>query len=67
MTFVILTFALSTPFYIITAVTDEFAVPLVLAPALAALITRFIYQRNVRDLGWKLMTTDAHPSMVALG
>ena len=57
----VLTFALSLPFWIIAAVTDELPLPLVFAPALAALITRFIYQRNIRDLGWKLMTTDAHP------
>lgn len=39
--------------------TGELALPLLLAPLLAALITRYLYQRNVRDLGWKLMNTEA--------
>lgn len=60
-TFLVLTFALSLPFYIITAKTDDLALPLLLAPMLAALITRYIYRRNVRDLGWKLMKTEAQP------
>jgi len=60
-TFIALTFALSTPFYIITAKTGEIALPLLLAPLRAALITRYIFQRNVRDLGWTLMKTDAQP------
>jgi hypothetical protein len=60
-TFIVLAFALSLPFYIIIAITGEFALPLLLAPMVAALITRDIYQRNVRDLGWKLMNTGAQP------
>ena len=60
-TFLVLTFALSSPFYVVAAVTEGTPIILLLAPALAALVTRFVYQRNVRDLGWKLMKTDAHP------
>ena len=60
-TFLVLTFALSLPFYIVAAGTDELPLLILIAPGLAALITRLIYQRNVRDLGWKLMKTDAQP------
>ncbi len=60
-TFLVLTFALSLPFYFISAKTGETALPLVFAPMLAAMITRYIYRRNVRDLGWKLMKTEAQP------
>ena len=60
-TFLVLTFALSAPLYVVASVTEETPILILLAPALAALITRWIYQRNVRDLGWKLMKTDVHP------
>lgn len=60
-TFLFLTFALSLPFYIISAKTNELAFPVLLAPMLAAMITRYIYQRNIRDLGWALMKTEAQP------
>lgn len=60
-TFLILTFALSTPLYFVASETEETPLLILFAPALAALITRFIYQRNVRDLGWKLLKTDFYP------
>jgi uncharacterized protein len=60
-TFLILTVAISLPFWLITIATEELASPLLFAPMLAAMITRYIYQRNVRDLGWRLMKTESHP------
>jgi membrane protease YdiL (CAAX protease family) len=58
-TFLVLTFALSLPFYLIAASTDDLPILLLVALGLAPLITRFVCQRNVRDLGWRLMNTDA--------
>ena len=60
-TFLVLTAALSLPFYFAASATNETPLLILLAPGLAALITRFIYQRNVRDLGWDLMKTDGQP------
>jgi membrane protease YdiL (CAAX protease family) len=60
-TFLVLTFALSLPFYVIAGYTDELPILILLAPGIAALITRLIYQRNLRNLGWKLMKTDSQP------
>jgi hypothetical protein len=51
---VVLTFALSSVGYAATIVSGETSLLLLVAPALAALITRFIYYRNLRDLGWGL-------------
>ena len=53
-TFVVLAFALSTVGYTATIVSGETSLLLLVAPGLAALITRFIYYRNFRDLGWGL-------------
>lgn len=61
-TFLVLTFPLSLPFYIAAAGTDDLPLLILVAPGLAALITRFIYQRNVGDLGWKLMKTESQPN-----
>lgn len=57
-TFLIITFALSTPCYFliarygITAETAIYTLGLMWCPGIAALITRFIRQRNLRGLGW---------------
>ena len=60
-TFITLTFVLSAPFYVIAASINDLPIVILLAPGLAALITRLIYQHNVKDLGWKLMKSDAQP------
>jgi membrane protease YdiL (CAAX protease family) len=59
--FLALTALLSLPFWVITAMTEEFAAPLLLAPMVAAIIPRYIFHRNVRDLGWPLMKSESHP------
>ena len=51
-TFLVLTLALSTIGWILAIATDEVPVLLLYAPGIAALVTRFLYQRNFRDLGW---------------
>jgi membrane protease YdiL (CAAX protease family) len=63
-TYLIAVFALSTPFYIMNIVAssggegassplgDIAVLALMWMPAVAALVTTFIYQRNVRGLGW---------------
>lgn len=53
-TFVVLTFALSTVGYIATTASGEASLLLLIAPGVAALITRFIYQRNLRGFAWQL-------------
>jgi membrane protease YdiL (CAAX protease family) len=52
-TFVVLTFALSTVGYAATIASREASILLLVAPALAALITRYLYQRNVRGFSWQ--------------
>ena len=52
LTFLLLTFALSTIGWILVIATDEVQISLLYAPGIAALVTRFLYQRNFRDLGW---------------
>jgi membrane protease YdiL (CAAX protease family) len=63
-TYLILGFALSTPFYIMnivassgrdgadSALGDLAVLALMWMPAVAALVTTFLYQRNIRGLGW---------------
>lgn len=51
-TFLVLTLALSTLGWLLAISTDETPLILMVAPAIAALITRFVYRRNFRDLGW---------------
>lgn len=51
-TFVVLTFALSTVGYIATVASGEASMLLLIAPAIAALITRYLFQRNVRGFAW---------------
>jgi membrane protease YdiL (CAAX protease family) len=63
-TYLIAVFALSTPFYIINIVAnssgsgsdsglgDLAVLALMWMPAVAALVTTFIHQRNIRGLGW---------------
>ena len=63
-TYLILVFALSTPFYIMNIVAssgrdradsplaDLAVLALMWMPAVAALVTTFLYQRNIRGLGW---------------
>jgi membrane protease YdiL (CAAX protease family) len=53
-TFVVLAFALSTVGYVATVASGEASVLLLVAPALAALITRYLFQRNVRGFAWQL-------------
>jgi membrane protease YdiL (CAAX protease family) len=53
-TFVVLAFALSSIGYAATIASGEASVLLLVAPALAALITRYLFQRNVRGFAWKL-------------
>ena len=60
-TYVILTFALSIPFYYLvvqngglTGVGAIYVMPLMWMPGLAGLITTFVYQRNIRGMGWSL-------------
>ena len=52
-TFVVLAFALSTVGYAATIASGEASILLLVAPALAALITRYIFQRNVRGFAWR--------------
>lgn len=63
-TFLVITFALSTIFYylIISAGSlrasgGMYVYALMWCPGLAALITQFIFQRNIRELGWKWRKT----------
>jgi membrane protease YdiL (CAAX protease family) len=60
-TYLILVFGLSAIFYFLIIQNggldgggELYVVPLMWMPALAALITSFIYQRNIRGLGWGL-------------
>lgn len=53
-TFVVLTFALSSVGYTATIVSGETSILILAAPGLAALITRLIYQRNLRGFAWQL-------------
>jgi hypothetical protein len=55
-TFVVLAFGLSTVGYVATVASEETSVLLLVAPALAALITRFIFQRNLRGFAWQRST-----------
>lgn len=52
-TFVVLTFALSTVGYVATTLSGEASFFLLLAPAFAALVTRFIFERNLRGFAWR--------------
>ena len=61
-TFVLLTFAFSSIFYIVTIQTGETSLLLVISPGVAALITRYIYDRNARGFGWGL----PHPRLALL-
>ncbi len=61
-TYIILVFVLSVPFYYLIRQNGGLEVesaalyvfPLMWMPALAGLITTFIYQRNIRGMGWSL-------------
>jgi len=60
-TYLIIVFALSMPFYLLVrhngglvGVGQLYVLPLMWSPALAALITTLIFQRNLRGLGWGL-------------
>jgi membrane protease YdiL (CAAX protease family) len=53
-TFVVLAFALSSVGYFATVASGEPSVLLLVAPALAALLTRFVFQHNVRGFAWQL-------------
>ncbi len=56
-TFLALTFGLSTIFYVKIATggegIDPWVLPLMLCPALSAILTKLIFDRNLKDLGWK--------------
>jgi membrane protease YdiL (CAAX protease family) len=58
-TYLIIVFAVSSILYVLInqsggleGVGQLYVIPLMWAPAIAALITTFIFQRNVRGLGW---------------
>lgn len=60
-TYLVLVFALSSIFYVLIPRQgglegggDTLVVPLMWMPALAAVVTTFIYHRNIRGLGWGL-------------
>ena len=58
-TYLILVFALSTIFYVLIprqpeGIDSPLTLGLMWMPAVAALVTTFIYQRNLRGLGWGL-------------
>jgi membrane protease YdiL (CAAX protease family) len=60
-TYLIIVFAVSSILYVLInqsggleGVGQLYVIPLMWAPAIAALITTFIFQRNVRGLGWGL-------------
>ena len=53
-TFVLLTFTFSSIFYVVTIQTGETSFLLVISPGVAALITRYIYDRNARGFSWGL-------------
>jgi membrane protease YdiL (CAAX protease family) len=65
-TFVVLAFALSTVGYVATVASGETSVLLLVAPALAALITRLIFQRNLRGFAWRRPTLRAAVSAYLL-
>jgi membrane protease YdiL (CAAX protease family) len=65
-TFVALAFALSTVGYIATVASGEASVLLLVAPALAALITRYLFQRNIRGFAWQRPTLRAAASAYLL-
>lgn len=56
-TFLALTFGLSTIFYVLIATggegIDPWVLPLMLCPALGAILTKLIFDRNLKGLGWK--------------
>jgi membrane protease YdiL (CAAX protease family) len=59
-TFLILTLILSVPFYVLISIsgidkgdfTQLYALGLMWGPGVAALVTRFIYHKNIRGFGW---------------
>ena len=53
-TFLVLTFVLSSLGYAATIASGETSVLLILAPGVAALVTRYIFERNARGFGWGL-------------
>ncbi len=53
-TFLALTFAFSSVGYAATIIDGQTSVLLLISPAVAALITRYIYARNARGFGWGL-------------
>lgn len=65
-TFVVLAFVLSTVGYIATIVSEQTSVLLLVAPTLAALITRLIFQRDLRGFAWRPPSLGAAISAYAL-
>ncbi len=53
-TFLVLAFGLSSLGYAATIIDGETSLLLVIAPGVAALITRYIFERNARGFGWSL-------------
>jgi membrane protease YdiL (CAAX protease family) len=57
MTFLALTFGLSTIFYVLIITGGEgitpWVLPLMLCPSLSAILTKLIFDRNLKGLGWK--------------
>ena len=56
-TFLVLAFGLSSIFYVLIITGGEgiapWVVPLMWCPALSAILTKLIFDRNLKDLGWK--------------
>jgi membrane protease YdiL (CAAX protease family) len=56
-TFLTLTFGLSTIFYVLIITggegIDPWVLPLMMCPAVSAILTKLIFDRNLKDLGWK--------------
>lgn len=53
-TFIVLTFGLSSLGYVATAASGEASLLLLVSPGVAALITRYAFQRNVRGFAWRI-------------
>ena len=65
-TFVVLAFALSSIGYTATIASGETTVLLLIAPGLAALLTRYLFQRNLRGFAWQAPSLRAAASAYLL-
>jgi len=54
--FVVITFALSSAFYVLSIrenSVSKYAFPIMWCPGIAAIVTQLIFERSLRDMGWK--------------